>query len=87
MMARRVQARLHGLFRWCVGRGIIAVNPVADLPKPGSETKRDRVLSDDELVQAWKGAAALGFPFGPALQLLILTGAAERKSAAQMVRD
>ena len=75
IMARRVQARLHRLFRWCVGRGIIAVNPVADLPKPGSETRRDRVLSDDELVQAWKGTETLGFPFGPAFQLLILTGA------------
>ena len=75
VMARRVQARLHRLFRWCVGRGIIAVNPVADLPKPGSETRRDRVLSDDELVQAWKGTETLGFPFGPAFQLLIVTGA------------
>ncbi len=75
IMARRVQARLHRLFRWCVGRGIIAVNPVADLPKPGSETRRDRVLSDDELVQAWKGTETLGFPFGPAFQLLIVTGA------------
>jgi integrase len=75
VMARRVQARLHRLFRWCVGRGIIAVNPVADLPKPGSEPKRDRVLTDDELVQVWKGTDVLGFPFGPAHQLLILTGA------------
>ena len=88
VMARRVQARLHRLFRWCVGRGIIAVNPVADLPKPGSETKRDRVLSDDELVQVWNGAAALAYPFGPAFQLLILTGARrEEIGRAHMVRD
>jgi hypothetical protein len=25
----------------------------ADLPKPGAETKRDRVLTDDELVSVW----------------------------------
>jgi len=73
--ARRVQAHLHRLFRWAVGRGIVEANPVADLPKPGSETKRDRVLSDDELVAVWKGAGEIGWQFGEAFRLLILTGA------------
>jgi integrase len=73
--ARRVQAHLHRLFRWAVGRGIVESNPVADLPKPGSETKRDRVLSDDELVAVWKGAGELAWQFGQAIRLLILTGA------------
>jgi integrase len=73
--ARRVQAYVHRLFKWAVGRGIIEANPVAALPKPGSETKRDRVLSNDELVAVWKAAKDLGWPFGPAIQLLILTGA------------
>ncbi len=73
--ARRLHAHLHRLFKWAVGRGIIASNPMADLPKPGSETKRDRVLSDAELVAVWKGAADLGWPFGDASRLLILTGA------------
>jgi integrase len=74
VMARRTQGHCHRLFRWCVGRGIIAVNPVADLPKPGSETKRDRVLTDNELVQVWNAAESVQFPYGPAFQLLILTG-------------
>ncbi len=74
-MARRVQAYVHRLFRWAVGRGIIDANPASDLPKPGSETKRDRVLTDDELVTVWKGAVSLGWPFGDATRLLILTGA------------
>jgi integrase len=58
-----------------VGRGIIDINPLADLPKPGQETRRDRVLKDDELVAVWNAAEKLGWPFGPAFQLLILTGA------------
>ena len=37
IMARRVHAYLHRLFRWSVGQGILAVNPMTDLPKPGSE--------------------------------------------------
>lgn len=73
--ARRLHASLHRLFRWAVGRGIIASNPMADMPKPGSETKRDRVLSDAELVAVWKGAEQLGWPFGDVVRLLILTGA------------
>lgn len=75
IMARRVLAYVHRLFKWAVGRGIVESNPASDLPKPGSETKRDRVLSDDELKGVWKAAGAVGWPFGPAIQLLILTGA------------
>jgi integrase len=75
VMARRVHAHLHRLFRWSVGRGIIAASPMADLPKPGAETKRDRVLTDDELATVWRASDAMGWPFGPAFQLLLLTGA------------
>ncbi len=73
--ARRVHAHLHRMFRWCVGRGVLEINPMADLPKPGAAIKRDRVLSDTELAAVWKAAADTGWPFGPAIQLLILTGA------------
>ena len=48
---------------------------MAHLPKPGAETKRDRVLSDVELKAVWHSVVELGWPFGPAIQLLILTGA------------
>lgn len=75
VMARRVHAKLHRLFAWAVGRDILTVSPMTGLPKPGSETSRDRVLTDDELVAVWNGAGKLSYPFGPAHQLLILTGA------------
>jgi integrase len=74
-MARRAHAYLHRLMKWSVGRGIIAANPMENLPKPGKEVSRDRVLTDDELRAVWNAAVALGWPFGPAVQLLILTGA------------
>ena len=74
-MARRLHSHLHRLFRWSVGRGIISVNPMADLPKPGAEVKRDRVLGDAELAAVWKAAGDIGWPFGTAIQLLVLTGA------------
>jgi hypothetical protein len=34
IMARRLHAYLHRLFKWSVGRGILQVNPMADLPAP-----------------------------------------------------
>ena len=75
IMARRVQAYVHRFFRWCVGRGILETNPAADLPKPGAASKRDRVLSDQELGAAWHAAEKMGGPHGGVIQLLILTGA------------
>jgi integrase len=46
---------------------------MADLPKAGKEVKRKRVLSDNELRLAWGAAEQVGWPMGPALQLLMLT--------------
>jgi integrase len=73
--ARRLHAHLHRFFTWHVGRGKIPLNPMAHLPKPAAETKRDRVLSDKELVAVWKAAEEMGWPFGHAVRILILTGA------------
>jgi integrase len=75
IMARRLHAYLHRLFRWSVGRGIIEANPMADLPKPGEEVRRDRVLTDAEIVVVWKACEEIGWPFGPVVRLLMLTGA------------
>ena len=71
----RTHAHLHRLFRWCVGRGIVELNPMSDLEKSGPPVKRTRVLSDDELRTLWKVTERRGWPFGPIIQLLILTGA------------
>jgi integrase len=37
------------------------------------EVSRDRVLSDDELLQVWRGCEAAGCPFDDLIRLLILT--------------
>ena len=74
-LARRCHAHLHRLFRWSVGRGLIASNPMVDLPKPGAEVRRKRALSDNELVLAWQAAQQMGWPMGSAIQLLMLTAA------------
>ena len=73
--ARRCHARLHRLFRWAAQRGTIGASPMVDLPKPGAEVRRERVLSDDELRLAWNAAEQVGWPIGSAIQLLMLTAA------------
>jgi integrase len=83
--ARRAHAHLHRFFVWCVNRGYISVNPMMYLSKPAAERKRDRVLSDDELSRVWRAAEELGWPYGSALQLLILTGA-RRQEIAELNR-
>ena len=41
---------------------------------PGSETARDRVLTDDELAAVWQAATEQGGHFASVVKLLILTG-------------
>jgi integrase len=72
--ARRTYALVRKVFNWSVGRALIETHPCHKLELPGVETKRDRVLSDAELDCLWHAAERLGWPFGPLVQLLVLTG-------------
>jgi integrase len=83
--ANRVHTQLNVMGRWAVERGIVTTNPFAGIKAPSSERgrARERVLSDDELRLVWKAAEAIGWPFGPIVKLLALTGA-RRDEVAQM---
>ncbi|WP_428484921.1 tyrosine-type recombinase/integrase [Rhodopila sp.] len=71
--ARRTRDYGRAAFNWGVGRGLITVNPFAGVSLDVREASRDRVLSDAELAEVWRAAAATAYPFGPLVQLLILT--------------
>jgi integrase len=72
--AAKVLACLRPFFRWAAGRSIIPVNPWAVIvPPANTTTSRERVLTDDELGEIWSFAKADTYPFGPFLQLLIIT--------------
>lgn len=74
IMANRVLAALRRMCSWAAERDLIAVSPCAGVRAPSVERSRDRVLSDGELRSIWTACEALGQPFGPLIQLLILTG-------------
>lgn len=73
--ANATLAALRKLFNWCVERGTLAASPAAGVRPPHSVRSRDRVLTDDELAGVWRSARITRYPFGPAIQMLILTGA------------
>jgi integrase len=72
--ANRAMSAIKKLFAWSLDRGAISVHPLVGLKKPGTERSRDRVLTDGELKSFWHATEELGFPFGPAFQLMALTG-------------
>jgi integrase len=73
-----LQSHLHGMFRWAVGRGYLERNPASEMPLVGVSTKRDRVLSDEELRLVWQASGTLWEPYTTIFRLLMLTG--QRKS-------
>jgi integrase len=74
IQANRLVAALRRFFGWAVERGLLDVSPIASLKPPSSEAHRDRVLSDHELRAIWLASEEIGYPFGRAVQLMILTG-------------
>lgn len=84
IQANRVHAGASKFFKWCIERGYIESNPVQYITKPAPENPRDRVLSDDELALIWDKAEKMKYPFGPLLQILILTG--QRKGEVSGMR-
>ena len=79
ILARRVFSHLHRMFVWCVGRGIIEVNPLQHAEKPGTETRRERVLDDREIVKLWSASETLRPYYRDAFRLLLLTGARKQE--------
>jgi integrase len=74
IQANRVASYLKTMFRWAAKRGTVPASPVLYLDKPATEQSRERTPSLAELVEIWRAAESLGYPFGPAYKLLILTG-------------
>lgn len=72
--ANRVLAIVRRLMNWAAGRDVIDANPAQFVEAPATETKRDRVLDNGELLEVWNATGEMGYPFGSAVQLLILTG-------------
>src|SRR5262245_24502177 len=82
--ARNVLGHTKVFFGWCVEKDMLAPSP-ADHIRParllGPKPIRQRVLSDEEIAALWHAAEQLGYPCGPLLRFLLLTGARKNEGA------
>ncbi len=81
--ANRVLASLRRMCSWAVERDIVKTSPCEGVKPPSAVQSRDRVLNDDELRVVWQACDVIGWPFGPLVKLLILTGQ-RRDEVAEM---
>ncbi len=63
---------IRTMINWCVRHGLVEYSVVP--PMKQRIAARNRVLTDQELKQVYQRALETSFPFGPIVQLLILTG-------------
>lgn len=74
IMANRVLSAVRKLFNWCLARDVIAVSPCTLVEPPAPERSRERILTDDEICKLWAATEVEGWPFGPLVKMLLLTG-------------
>jgi integrase len=73
--AQRALAYTAPFFAWALDEGLIQQSPIAHIGREKARPPRDRILSLEEVRRVWAASIALARPFGPAVQLLILTAA------------
>jgi len=74
---------IRTMMNWCVRHGLIEQSVVPAI-KHGGEA-RARVLNEEELRQVFEQARQTPYPFGPIVQLLVLTG--QRRSEIGLLRS
>lgn len=72
--ANNTLRHVRKFFNWCVQKLKLEASPVAGVQLPAKEQSRDRILSDDEVCTIWKACDGMGWPFGPAFLLMLITG-------------
>lgn len=58
---------------WCLERHYVKANPLAAVKKPKMSNPKERVLTDDELAEVWRGCEGRG-RYGAIVRLLMITG-------------
>ena len=76
--AMHALAAIRKFFNWGRQRQLLEHSPCERLQLGVRSQSRTRVLSDSELVEAYRSAAEIGYPYGNIVQLLVLT--AQRRS-------
>jgi integrase len=87
IMANRTLATVRKFFNWAVEKQMVSTSPVTNISPPAKESSRDRVLTNEEIEAAWDAFETLGWPFGQAFQLLLVTGQRRDEVARMRWKD
>lgn len=87
--ANKAYRYMGRFFRWCLEKGRIDENPMTSvaLPHPEVEKARDRVLSDEEIMELWVAWNRLAYPFGDLFKLLLVLGQRRNEVGSMRWRD
>lgn len=72
---------IRAFYNWCLRRDYTRTTPLAGLEAPCSDKTRDRVLTDQELKEAWQKAGCLG-QYGLVIRLCILLATRKGETSA-----
>jgi integrase len=77
--ARKIFAHSTKLFGWAVARGVYGIetspcSAVKTATLIGAPEARQRVLNDAEIRALWKASEGIGYPAGPFVRMLLLSG-------------
>lgn len=81
--ANRILAHIRKFFNWCIERGILEANPITGLKAPTKETSRERVLTDNEVINLLRACRNEAYPFRQFVPML-LASSQRRSEVAQM---
>jgi integrase len=84
IMANRVFEVTRRLYTWAIGKDLVETSPCLGLSKPGHETQRDRVLSEDEIRAVWSACEAEPGIIADAFRLMLVT--AQRRGEVLSMR-
>jgi integrase len=85
--ANLLLAHIKRMFNWAIERDLIEASPAHRIKPPSPKIERERVLADPELGRVWHSCERLGWPFGPLIQLMLLTAQREGEVTAMRWAD
>ena len=87
VLPNRVLATIKTVFGYAISQDWIETSPADRIDKPNAEAARERFLSMDEVARVWNASGLLGYPDGPWMRLLLLTGQRRSEVAAMRWAD
>ena len=72
--ANKTFAIIRKLFNWATQMDLVDMSPCGGLKKPHKPVVRNRPLRDEEIRAVWNACLEMGYPFGHAYRLLLVTG-------------